>query len=822
MIRNLLLSALRNLKKSKFFSLLNILGLATGMAVFLLIGQYVMFERSYENFIPNREDIYRVKLESYNANELITASAENYPGVGPAFKTELPEVVNYARLYNMGYKNNVVITYKDAKPDPIALKQKSFLYADSTLLVMMGYEMLKGDPAKALAEPFSAVISEEYAKLYFKNEDPIGKILVLQDDDFANEPAKVTGVFKTLPFNTHLKFDVLFSYSTLYARGDWAPRRYNTGWGRKDMYVFIQLRPGTDPKLTEAKFPAIVSKYKPDLVGTTRKDILSLQPLKDIHLQSDLAEEAGPNGNERIVLFMTIIGVFVLLIAWINYINLSTARALERAKEVGIRKVVGAFKSQLISQFLVEAALVNLISVVIAWGLVALVLTYFNSLSGLQLNIAYLFKPWFLILLLVLWIAGTFLSGFYPAIVLSSFKPVTVLKGKLKNSFRGILLRKGLVTMQFMASIVLIAGTLIVYRQLKFMMNRDLGMNIDQVLIIERPAIADTNNTVFSSSIDLFRNELKKSPLIESVTSSLTVPGKLREYKLLVKPFGTNMNDSAVMRVNTMDYDFLNVFKMQLLAGRNFSPDFPKDRDTSAIITKSAVSLLGFKSPEEALGKTILIPAFGDAKLIVVGVVKDYHQVSLKKTIDPSIFVCSIYQGEFYSVRIKTTNLAQSIQVIEQSWTRAFVGNPFNYTFLDEYFNRQYANERRFGKLFTAFALLAIIIGCLGLFGLSSYTASQRIREIGIRKVLGASVGSVVMLLTKDFIKLIIISLVIASPIAWWVMEKWLQDFAYRIDIGWWVFAVAGTAAIFIALLTVSFQAVKAALLNPVRSLRSE
>jgi putative ABC transport system permease protein len=376
--------------------------------------------------------------------------------------------------------------------------------------------------------------------------------------------------------------------------------------------------------------------------------------------------------------------------------------------------------------------------------------------------------------------------------------------------------------MQFMASIVLIAGTIIVYRQLKFLMNRDLGMNIDQVLIVERPAIADTNNTVFRSSIDLFRNELKKSPLIESVTSSLTVPGKLREYKLLVKPYGSNTNDSAVMRVNTMDYDFLNVFKMQLLAGRNFSADFPKDRDTSAIITKSAVSLLGFKSPEDALGKTILVPAFGDAKLIVVGVVKDYHQVSLKKTIEPSVFVCSIYQGEFYSVRIKTTNLAQSIQVIENSWTKAFAGNPFNYTFLDEYFNRQYANERRFGKLFTAFALLAIIIGCLGLFGLSSYTASQRIREIGIRKVLGASVGSVVVLLSKDFMKLIIISLVIASPIAWWVMDNWLQDFAYRIDIGWWVFAIAGFAALVIAMLTVSFQAIKAALLNPVKSLRSE
>jgi putative ABC transport system permease protein len=822
MIRNLLLTAFRNLKKNKFFSLLNILGLATGMGVFLLIAQYTKFEKSYEDFIPNRENVYRVKLESYSSEGLTTASAENYPGTGPALKQELPEVISYARLYNMGYKNNVVITYKDAKPDPIAFKQKGFLYADSALLPMMGYEMIKGDPAKALAEPLTAVISETYAKMYFKNEDPIGKTLHLQDDDFTDELAKVTGVFKDLPGNTHMKFDILFSYSTLFLRGDWAITRYKSGWGRKDMYTFIQLRPGTDPKKVEAKLPAIVNKYKPELAGTGRKDVLALQSLKDIHLHSDLAEEAETNGNSRIVLFMGIIGVFVLVIAWINYVNLATARALERAKEVGIRKVVGAFKRQLISQFLAEAALVNLISVVIAFGLVALALPYFNTLSGLRLDSSYLFRPWFMILLVLLWIAGTFLSGFYPAIVMSSFKPVTVLKGKLKNSFRGILLRKALVTMQFMASIVLIAGTMIVYRQLKFLMSRDLGMSIDQVLIVERPAIADTNRNVFNSSIDLFHNELEKNSEIQGVTASLTVPGKQREYKALVKLFGATGNDSATVRINSMDYNFLDIYKMKLLAGRNFSRDFPKDPDTSVIITKKAAELLGFKKPEDAIGKTLVIEQFGSWKPVIAGVVNDYHQVSLKKTIEPSVFFCSQYDGEFYSVRVKTANLSQTIQYIQQSWTKAFPGNPFQYTFLDEYFNRQYANERKFGKLFTVFAILAIIIGCLGLFGLSSYTASQRIKEIGIRKVLGASVGGIVTLLSKDFIKLVLISLIIATPIAWWAMSKWLEDFAYRVNISWWVFAAAGFAALFIAMLTVSFQAIKAAIANPVKSLRTE
>jgi putative ABC transport system permease protein len=822
MIRNLLLTAFRNLKKNKFFSLLNILGLATGMAVFLLIAQYTRFERSYENFIPNRENVYRVKLESYNREGLVSASAENYPGVGPALKEELPEVVSYARLYNMGYKNNVVITYKDAKPEPIAFKHKGFLYADSGLLSMMGYEMVKGDPAKALAEPLTAVISETYAKMYFKNEDPIGKTLHLQDDDFTDELAKVTGVFKDLPANTHLKFDVLFSYSTLFQRGDWAITRYKTGWRRKDMYTFIQLRPGTDPKTVEAKLPGIINKYKPELAGAGHKEVLAMQPIKDIHLHSDLADEAETNGNSRIVLFMGIIGIFVLVIAWINYVNLATARALERAKEVGIRKVVGAFKKQLISQFLAEAAVVNLVSAVIAFGLVALVLPYFNSLSGLQLDASYLLKPWFIILVVLLWIAGTFLSGFYPAVVMSSFKPVTVLKGKLKNSFRGILLRKGLVTMQFMASIVLIAGTMIVYRQLKFLMNRDLGMNIDQVLIVERPAIADTSQTVYNSSIDLFHDELKKNPAIEAVSASFTVPGKQREYKAIVKPFGTNTNDSATVRWNSMDYEFLEVYKMKLLAGRNFSRDFPKDPDTSVIITKRAAELLGFKNPEDAVGKTLFVGQFAGWKPIVAGVINDYHQVSLKKTIEPSMFFCSMYSGEFYSMRIKTSHLSQTIGHIQQSWSKAFPGNPFQYSFLDEYFNKQYSNERKFGKLFTVFAILAIIIGCLGLFGLSSYTASQRIKEIGIRKVLGASVGGIVTLLSKDFVKLVLISLVIATPIAWWGMSKWLEDFAYRVPISWWVFAVAGFAALFIAMLTVSFQAIRAAIANPVKSLRTE
>ncbi len=789
MIRNLLLTAYRNIKKNKFFSFLNILGLAVGMAVFLLIAQYVRFERSYENFIPNRNNIYRVSLTAYRNNELIMASAENYPGVGPALQKELPNVVRYARLYNMGYKNNVIITNENAKPDPIAFKQRRFLYADSTFLSMMGYAMVSGNTKTALSEPFTAVISEKYAHLYFGNADPIGKTLRLRDDDFTDELVKVTGVFKDLPRNTHLKFDVLFSYNTLYAGGDGGVSFFKEGWrGRNSniMYTFIQLRPGTTPKIIEARLPAIVNKYKPELKGSQEKELLALQPLKDIHLYSDLAEEPEANGSATIVFFINLIGIFVLVIVWINYVNLSTARALTRAKEVGVRKVSGAFRYQLIVQFLMEAALINLLSIVIAFVLVRLVLPYFNIISGLSLDKSYLFQSWFLGLTAILCIAGTLLSGFYPAWILSSFKPVSVLKGKLISTGRGILLRKGLVIVQFMTS-------------------------------AERPGIADTNRKAYNANIDLFKNELKKNPSIEAVTASLTVPGKQREYKLTVKNYGSNSNDSTIARVNGVDYDFLDAFKMKLVAGKNFSKD-----DGSVILSEMAAHLLGFRNVQDVVGKTVILPRFGNSKHTVIGVVNDYHQLSFKKPLEPTLFLYVPYEGEFYSIRINTNNLQQTIQHVQQSWAKAFPGNPFEYFFLDDYFNKQYANEQKFEKLFTTFAMLAIIISCLGLFGLSSYTATQRIKEIGIRKVLGASVVNITSMLTKDFLKLVIIAVLIASPVAWLAMNKWLQSFAYRININIWVFVIAGVIALLIALITVSLQAIRAAVANPVKSLRTE
>ncbi len=825
MFGNYFKTAFRNLLRNKTYSAINMLGLAVGMAVFLLIAQYVRFERSYEDFVPDRANIYRVSLHTYRNNELIAASAENYPAVGPAMLHDIPQVQSFARLYNMGYKNNVVITNESAKPDPITLKQHRFLYADSAFLPMMGYELVRGNVATALANPFTTVISEKYARLYFGDRDPIGQTLHMHDDDFNDELATVTGVFREVPANTHLKFDVLFSYKTLFTRRTNSLKRYDQNWTRVDMYTFVRLRPGTDLADVEVQLSALVTRYKPQLAANRETDALQLQPLTSIHLNSDLAEEPEANGDGTIVLFLGLIGVFVLAIAWVNFINLATARAIGRAKEVGIYKVVGATRTHLITRFLAEAAMVNLLSLALAFGIVTATLTPFNAISGLSLDTSYFGRPWFLELLAGIWIAGSLLSGFYPAWVLSSFKPVSVLKGKLMNTSGGTLLRKGLVVGQFVASVALIAGTFIVYRQLNYMMHQDLGMNISQVLILDRPGIApsdETNTKAFRAGIDLFRQELKKSPAIEAVSLPHIIPGMLRELKATVKRYDAAAQDSIVVRTNTMDEDFLKVFKMKLLAGRMFLRSFPQDPDTSVILTLSAAQLLGYKKPEDAIGKTLVINEFNGFKPVVVGVVNDYHQVSFKKPLEPTLFMCDFYEGEYYSIRMKTEHLPKTMDYVRQAWNTAFPGNPFEYYFLDDYFNRQYANDRKFGQLFTVFASLAILISCLGLFGLSSYTASQRIKEIGIRKVLGASVTNITAMLSLDFLRLVLVSILIATPLTWLIMYSWLQSYAYRASIKWWVFALAGLIALVIALLTVSFQAVKAALNNPVKSLRSE
>lgn len=820
MIRHYFNIALRSFMRNKIFSFINVGGLSIGLAAFLLIMHYVQFEKSFDSFSPYADDIYRVQLNAYQNGELALSSAENYPGVGPAMVEQFPEVLSSTRLYNMGYKNNLIITWEEAPGEPVSFKHRRFLYADSAFLPMMGYELVKGDAQTALAQPLQAVISERYAALYFKGADPIGKMLRLRDDDQNNELCQVTGVFKDVPANSHLQFDVLFSYATLYTRGDWAPERYNSTWDRNDMYTYVRMLPGTNPAQVESRLADLMLQYKPDQGEQGITESLLLQPLQSIHLLSNLAEEQQVNGDAQSIKILSWIGLFVLIIAWVNYINLATAKAMERAREVGVRKTMGAWRAQLIRQFMIEAAITNLLAMVIAFCWMTLSLGLFNSISGYTFSPNDLIQPRLLGIAALTWLLGSICAGFYPAFVMSSFNPVETLKGKLINKSSGVWLRKGLVIFQFVASVTLIASTLIVQGQLNYLMSQDIGMDTEQVLVIERPGVIPSDRSEYNTSIDVFRGELAQLPAVREVTSMLTVPGKKREYKVPMKPYGSADDALQVMRINSMDYATVDVFDMELLAGRPFGRAFANDPDTSLILTASAVKALGYE-PEEIVGRAVDIPAFGWSP-VVVGVVNDYHQESLKKRRDPIAFYCTIYGGEFFALKLNSSATASNIAAIEQAWQTAFPGNPMDFFFLDEYFNRQYVNDQRFSGLISVFSILAIVLGCLGLFGLSAYLARQKTKEIGIRKVLGSTVLGIFLLLSQEFIKLIGIAIVIAIPLTILAMREWLSGFAYRDSMEVMTFVLAAFVVLLIAVLTISYHTLRAARSNPVRALRYE
>lgn len=821
MFQNYFKIALRNLLKHKGFSSINIIGLAIGMAACLLILQYVSYELSYENFFPNKENIYRVQLNQYRNNELIFKSSENYPGVGPALKKELPEVIDYARLYNLGAKNNVVITWNDAPNGPVKFKHRRFLYADSSFLGMFGYAMIAGNPTTALSEPLTMVISESYAKKYFGTEDPLGKMLHMKDDDFNDELCKVTGVFKDLPQNTHLKFDVLISYKTLFSRFERAPERYGTTWGRKDMYTYIQVKEGSDLAAMRAQFPAIIDKYSPDLKNRNRRDEFVLQPLTDIHLYSHLTDEAEANGNGNAVYFLLVIAFFIVVIAWVNYINLATARALERAREVGIRKVVGAVRGQLIRQFLIESTLINLAALLLSIAGVFLAMPYFNQLSGMTLSFDIWKEGWFLGAFAGLFLAGSFLAGIYPALVLSSFRPIVVLRGRFRNTTGGALMRKGLVVFQFAISVALIAGTFIVWQQMNYMQSQDLGFNPEQTMVVERPGIMKRDRDAYRQSVDAFKTDLREVAGIRQVTASTTVPGKKMRFKAPVRKYNDIPENSVLFTASGVDYDFMDAFEMKVIAGRAFSEEYGSDSDTATVLTKAGARLLGFEKPEDAIGQTLKIEMFR-WNPIVVGVIEDYHQESLKIDTNPTLFYMNLHRPEYYMVKVNPVNIRETVTEISGVWDRNFPGNPFEYFFLDDYFNRQYENEQKFGNMFAVFAILAIIVGSLGLFGLSAFTAQQRTKEIGVRKVLGASVSGIIYLLSREVISLVAIANLIAWPLIYYVMDGWLSEFAYRVNVDWAMLLLAGVAVLLFALLTVSFETIKAANRNPVDSLQHE
>ena len=804
MIKNYIKIAWRNIIRNKTFSAINIVGLSLGIAACILILQYVAFELSFDNFHKDKDQIYRVRQDRYNEGKLSTQWAAGTFAVGNSFKDAFSEVQDYVKLIRY---RPTMMEYGDR-----SIKVEKVYMAGSSFFNIFSYPLLSGDARTALTEPNTVVLSESVAKKFFGSENPVGKTILRNK----KSAYKVTGVFKDMPANTHLKADILISYATFLSEAkDSQPE---TAWQWDGCLTYLKLRPNTDIAKLEAKFPALVDK----LAGADHKTyktgaVYLLQPLTDIHLYSHYMMEAETNGDGSTVYLLLGIAFFIVVIAWVNYINLATARAINRAREVGVRKAVGSQRSQLIGQFMTESVLLNGFAVILALVLVAVSLPKFNEISGQTLSFQLLASRMFWLPLITLFVIGAFFSGLYPAFVLSGFKPVVVLKGKVSTSARGILLRKSLVVFQFAASLFLLVGTLTVFQQIRFMRQQSLGINIDQTLVINPPIIAD--DSTYMRQMSAFKDELLRQSGIKSITASTVVPGEASDWNAGgIRLKGTDESQGKQYRIIGVDYDFLKTYDLKLIAGRNFSKEFGSD-PKAVVFNKMAVKQLGFSNPQEAVGKEI---DFWGETFTIVGVTDNFHQQSLKDAYEPLIIRLIPDIRGYFSVKLTSGSATASVATIQSEWNRFFPGNPFEYTFLDERFNDQYKADQRFGQVFGVFTGLAILVACLGLFGLASFTTAQRTKEIGIRKVLGSSVYSIVEMLYREFAILILISFVIAAPLAWFATSQWLNGYAFRTGIQWWLFAAPFLLVLVIALLTVSFQSIKAALMNPIQSLKSE
>ena len=810
MFKNYFKTAFRNLVKSKGFTTINIVGLAAGLATCLLIILYVIDEMTYDRFNQKMEQIYRVDADlQFGGHNFILAAAPD--PLGAALKREFPQVKQYVRLRSHGG----LMIKKGDQNSP----EDRVILADSTLFDVFTLQMISGDSRTALVNPNSVVITESMAKKYFPgigNNDIVGKTLTVDDTSLY----KITGLIKDVPEASHFHYDFFVSmYGQLssYEMNQWTSNNFNT---------YIVLDKNADPKKLSAQLdPFVMKNVAPFFksLNLTEEEFkkqgnylhYDLMPLGRIHLYSQKDSELEANGNIQYVTIFSLIALFILLIACVNFMNLSTARSAGRAREVGVRKVLGSLRKHLISQFLTESLLISFVAMILALVIAALLLPSFNSLSGKNFSLNAFLAPWLLPSLLLLTIVVGLLAGMYPAFYLSSFKPVAVLKGKVAGGLKTSWLRSGLVIFQFAISIFLIIGTLVIYTQLNYIRNKDIGYKRDQVLVIK-------NTYALGNSAKVFKEELLKFSGVQNVTMTGYLPtaGWRSDSPLFPKPT-LDTKDAVSTQIWHIDEDYIPTLQMKMVQGRNFSKDFPTD-SSGIIINEAFAKLIGYR---DAVNKPLYymndFPKKDFTKYTIIGVVKNFNFNSLHENVTPLAFFLSSQTGSM-ALRIKTDHPDQLISSIENSFKKLAPGMPFSYSFMDEDFNRTYKAEQKMGGLSIAFSALAILIACLGLFGLVTFAASQRTKEIGIRKVLGASVSNVTAMLSKDFLKLVFIAALISFPLAWWAMSQWLQGFAYRVELSWWIFLIAGLAAILIAMITISFQAIKAAVANPVDSLRSE
>ncbi|MCW8849825.1 MAG: ABC transporter permease [Melioribacteraceae bacterium] len=808
MWNNYLKIAYRNIKKNKVYSFINITGLAIGVATCLMILLFVQDELNYDKYNKKADRIYRVIADmkfggnSFNTTNLGAPSAER-------LVDDYPEVEKAVRIQTTGSR---FIKYGDR-----SFKETNVIKADSTLFDIFTIPFLHGNPKTALRKPNTLVLSKKMADKYFGDENPVGKMLILNNrDDFL-----VTGVFKNIPSNSHFHPDFIISLQ-IQQGGD------NDYWLSNMSYVtYLLLRENFNYKNFEAKLPAVVEKYMgPEIGQFTGKSIkeffaegnkagLVLQPLTDIHLYSDLMGELEPNGDIKYVIIFSAIAIFILMIACINFMDLSTATSSQRAKEVGIKKVLGSDMIDLIKQFLTESIVMSLLATILALVIIQLMLPFFNNLAGKELTISYIKNYQFLAGILMLTLFIGILAGIYPALFISSFKPIAVLKGKLRTGSKSGLFRSSLVVFQFTASIVMMTATTVVFNQLNYIQNKKLGFNKEHKIVIH-------DSYILGEQVHSFKNETISDSRIISGTIASTLPiGESGSSNATIRDRNINDEKMTAMQSWSVDEDYIPTLGMKILKGRNFSKEF--GNDSSAVIINEAVAK--HFEWDDPIGKQLSqYTSLGDNPLStynVIGVVKDFHYESMKNSIGPVLMF--LRPSSYYSVfRFNGENMTEVINYLKSKWESFAPGSPFEYSFLDRDFDNLYKAEQKIGDIFSVFAFLAIFIGCLGLFGLAAFTAEQKTKEIGIRKVLGASIAGLIYLLSKEFAKLISLAFLISIPIAYYFMNNWLQDFTYRVEINWWVFGLSGGMALLIALTTVSYHAFKSATANPVDSLRNE
>jgi len=801
MFRNYILVAFRNLFRNRISSLVNILGLAIGMAAFVLIIQYVRFELSYDDFHEKQDVIFRIQQDRFNQGELTTQWAAGCSAVGQALYENFEEVENFTRFQ----KFNGVMTYGEKK-----FREEEIYAADTSFFDIFSFRILKGDGHTSLENPMVIMLSESTASKYFGEQEPIGKSL-----RFNGGPEfEVSGVFEDVPRNSHLKPDILASWETMVRfRGP----EINTAWQWDAFFNYIQLHPETDIKEFEAKLPPFVEEQIGESMVRFGDGMeFHLQPLRSIHLHSDFMFEAEPGGNARSVYALIVVAIFLVVIAWVNFINMSGARSLERAREVGMRKVTGAYRSQVLVQFLYESLLINLIAILLAVLLVLLFSSSFNLLTGEELDYSLAANSSFWALVLLMFIAGAFLSGIYPALFLSSFKPTTVFQGISELKVGGIGIRRILVIFQFATSLLLIAGTMAVYMQINYMRNSDLGVDIENVLVLTGPSVNDSS---YAETFSAFKKELLRNPDIENLTASIAVPGRQPKWNAGgIRRLSDDEQHTNQYRIMGFDFDFVDFYGLEVIEGRNFSREYGQNSST-VLLNEAAIELMGFEDNASAMNVPIFF--WGDT-FNIVGVLKNFHQEGMQTDFEPLIFRFFEDPNGYYCLKVNPLKTREALAFAEEQWQVFFPLNPFEYFFLEDYYNEQYKNEVQFGKVFGLFAFLAIFIACLGLFGLSSYTTLQRRNEIGLRKVLGSSSGNAVLLLLRYFSIQVLLAVPVGLGIGYYIMHNWLQNFAYRIGIGWWFFLLPLILVGIITLVTVGGQVVRTANVNPAESLRHE